>query len=183
MKFLIALLLTSWVMVSTVQAENLCAYSKDQITGGGGFPWPWNKELKFPWVKLQGTWETSSDDCSALFHFDVAPANPNTGERFIKIMQINPATCAVVAKGVGQESGRVVKALMVGNNKKFELTIRAFSEEDVRTSGGFFVDPKNGKFRVVLSLYPRDSWTKQISYEMDRIQAGKDPACEKSSMH
>jgi hypothetical protein len=178
-KSLLTLLMVAMFSMAAM-GQSQCAYSKDQLTGGGGVPWPWSLEAKFQWAKLSGVWGTTSNQCDSLFYFKSVVQNSTTAT--IEIVQYDPEDCKVIAHGNGVLVGKVMKAMMIGpHNRKYELTIRAFLEDDVRTSSDGMIEPKSTKFRVVLSLYPRARWEKQVSYEIEKLFSADQYSCEKNS--
>lgn len=101
-----------------------CAPANQGVIKGGTSPWPWGREMVFPWNDIDGVWQASTGGCSSLFTFKVV--NEAGGVRYVSISQYDPKQCKEIARGMGTETGKVVHAVLTGANGSFEMTIHAF---------------------------------------------------------
>jgi hypothetical protein len=85
-------------------------------------PWPWAKQLPFPWDNIEGTWTESS----SLFTYSIEKVENSWGDRHVIVKQIDPNTGIIIAQGVGNENseGIVVAAMSGGEENQYLLTIR-----------------------------------------------------------
>ncbi|GIL18818.1 MAG: hypothetical protein BroJett040_25690 [Oligoflexia bacterium] len=184
MKSIILGLLFCLSLNSAYANENLCPSSRQAIHGGGGdlTPWPWGSEIRLPWARVHGLWQSMSGDCRTWFLFKVGKPNSN-GERIIKVIQYDPISCQVISSGVGYENKRVIYASMVGINGSFDLTVRAFAESDVIPSSRYAQeDPGSGKTTdpvVVIHMYPKGRWDNRVDYEVRKLQSTTEMLCRK----
>lgn len=163
MKLLAVILMVVMGWSQASQAVSSCRH-ESTITGGDDNPWPWGKEIIFPWLSIQGVWVPTEGDCNSLFVFRTR--STQTQNRVIHIMQYDPTTCEKLAWGAGIESDRIVRASMVTKDgKSFDVTVRAFDETSVNN---FFNSPLNRNV-VVMSMYPKGSWERRMSYPMQRV--------------
>ncbi|MBX3016246.1 MAG: hypothetical protein KF767_00030 [Bdellovibrionaceae bacterium] len=143
---------------------NSCRYDST-ISGGDDNPWPWGREILFPWLSIQGVWAPTDGTCNSLFVFRTK--NSQTENRVVHIMQYDPNTCEKLAWGAGVETDRVVRAAMVTKEgKSFDLTVRAFDENSVTSVATH--SPFNRNV-VVLSMYPKGNWERRMSYQMAKV--------------
>jgi hypothetical protein len=90
-------------------------------------PWPWEKELPFPWDNIEGIWGGIHDDETMVFSFEIIDSI--FGDRQIKVKQINPESMEVLAQGLGVENNNVLRAVMVGDSHKFRMSVRLIENE------------------------------------------------------
>jgi hypothetical protein len=160
---MIVLVVMAWGQVGHTAGAS-CRYDST-ITGGDDNPWPWGKEVVFPWLSIQGVWVPSEGDCSSLFIFRTK--NSQTENRVIHIMQYDPSTCEKLAWGAGVETEKVVRASMVTKDgKSFDLTVRAFDENSI--SGMLTLTPMKRNV-VLMSMYPKGNWERRLSYQMQKV--------------
>lgn len=86
-------------------------------------PWPWASTKPFPWNNIQGTWTEKSTEYTLSFQV----IKNSSGDKLIRINQIDSETGAIIARGLGSEnSSHVVVAAMTGGPlRHFTLTIRS----------------------------------------------------------
>lgn len=89
-------------------------------------PWPASVRLPFPWENIQGTWA----ERRAQFAFSFKVIENTSGEKHIKIRQLDTTTGEVVAQGLGLENSEkvVVAGMTAGHSKQYRLTIRALRD-------------------------------------------------------
>lgn len=98
--------------------------------GGDWVPWPFGAEQAFPWKDIQGLWKAEGEDFTAMYSLRVV-VEKDAGIRILKIKQLDPNTCKIVAAGVGTEEGMIVRAMMTGKEGvTFRVTFRAFDIAD-----------------------------------------------------
>jgi len=107
-----------------------CSAQGQSVLKGGTSPWPWGREMVFPWNDIDGVWQATASGCSSLFTFKVV--SDYGGSRYISISQYDPKQCREIARGVGTETGKVVHAVLTGTNGSFELTIHAFRQDSLK---------------------------------------------------
>jgi hypothetical protein len=155
--------------------DDVCISTSPKITGGSGVgAWPWGNEVDFPWTKIQGVWSTNDSSCSSLFIF-----KPLAGGQ-IEITQYDPNSCEVLATGKGKEStktGRVIKARMVKDGTSYDVTIRAFENQDSRTNKKAIFDGSDDSLAIVVSLYPSGKWHKQSNFTIKKVQNSTRMVC------
>ncbi len=109
--------------ISTPQAISDIAYDHP-------VPWPWGYEQPFPWTDIQGIWQVTDGDFFSYFAMKVVRIK-STGERQLLVRQIDARTCDTIAKGVGYEMDRVVRAQMTTlQGGAYRLALHAFSTQD-----------------------------------------------------
>lgn len=111
----------------------VCSASNESVIKGGISPWPWGREMVFPWSDIDGVWQASTGGCSSLFTFKVVN-QVGTNTRLVSISQYDPKQCREIARGVGTETNKVVHAVLTGLNGSFELTIHAFKQENLKSN-------------------------------------------------
>jgi hypothetical protein len=85
-------------------------------------PWPWEKELPFPWDNIEGTWGGVYDGETMVFSFKIIDSG--TGHRQIRVKQINPENMTVTARGLGVEYNNVLRATVVGDGHEYRMSVR-----------------------------------------------------------
>lgn len=187
MKFVIIFASVLLSLNIVLAQENLCPTSRQAIHGGAGgdsTPWPWGSEIRLPWTRVHGLWQSLSGDCRTLFLFKVGKPN-SRGERIIKVVQYDPVACQVISSGVGYENNKVIYASMVGKNGNFDLTVRAFAETDINPAANhdqYTTIPNVGKSQepvVVIHMYPKGQWEARIDYEVRKLQNTTEMVCQK----
>jgi hypothetical protein len=130
------------------------------MTGDHFVPWPWGLEMPFPWSFVQGVWMAEYGNFKSYFSFRVV--RESNGLNQLVAEQIDPRTCTVIARGVGFESGRTVRAQMTGAaGSVYRVSLRAFSEKSVPVEVG--QQPIYGQY-VVLSMMPFDTDAKNTMH-------------------
>lgn len=116
--FILALFLTTIGMLPTSFTAETC-YAQIR-------PWPRASTMPFPWNNIQGTWTEKKTEYTLSFQV----IRNSSGERLIKINQLNSKTGESIAWGIGSEnSDRVVVAAMTGGPRgQFILTVRSLQD-------------------------------------------------------
>lgn len=145
--------------------------------------WPWGSEIPFPWKGIQGVWVAEIDGCASYFTFKVVK-NEGETDRILRVFQVNPVTCAVLAKGVGYGENKVVTAVMVKSAPKrgsYELKVHAFKEVDVKSEQHSrktdFIAASNRNV-TVLTINPMGRPKDLVSYKLYKVQADTSLVCE-----
>lgn len=107
------------------QAENV-------IQRDPGDAFPWGAEIPFPWEGIQGTWMTQINGQVQYFSFNVIKYTDGANQ--LQVHQYGPADCYLLAHGKGYEQNRVVRAIMVGDQGTFNLTVHVFRQADIKSS-------------------------------------------------
>jgi len=159
---MMALTLVSGVVLKSVPAEA----KKVVRTSDHTIPWPWGAEMPFPWTFVQGIWLAENDTFKSYFTFRVVRSKPGSINQ-LEVQEVDPATCEIIARGVGFEENRVVRAQMIARHGNvYRLALRSFSTQSIpRQPAG--AKPVNGQY-VVLSVLPMDS-SASISVPMTQI--------------
>jgi len=151
----------------------------NEVPTGGPIIWPWGQEIIFPWSGIQGIWQVSGSNCSTLFMFRLIQQTAT--ERVLDITEYDPSLCAVVARGKGIESNRVVRAVLAGANGSFEMTIHAFKQSGVIAQSSLRLksdDISTGTV-VAMKIYPLGGKpTKRATYKIDRLEKNPAMLCE-----
>lgn len=93
-------------------------------------PWPFGRELEFPWGDIQGLWKAQGEGFATYFSLRVT-VEKEAGVRILKIKQLDVATCRTVSTGVGIEQDSIVRAQMTAKEgRTFRVSFRAFDLED-----------------------------------------------------
>lgn len=168
-------------------SDRTCVANGQKIQDGY-FPFPFSSEIEFPWRRIQGTWSISDSDCATRFVF-TRSRERGAGESgsVLRIVQYDPASCTILARGLGTESPdspRVIRATMTGSGRTYSMTVRAFNESDVRDgrltsesagqSSASGIEPHQveaqaAKSVVVVSLFPRGQWKRQVSFAVTKL--------------
>lgn len=149
-------------------------YSGTVIQRDPGDAFPWGNELPFPWRGIQGTWQTSIDGCAAYFSFK--PVKTTSGVNQLQVIQYNPNTCAVVARGVGFEGTRVVSAVLTDNRRHdFNVTVHVFNRADLRS--GNMIAFAAAKTVTVMNISPLGSAEDLTSHELEKISTDPKGIC------
>jgi hypothetical protein len=152
--------------------------SSSAAFAGGVDPFPFGKEIKFPWKMLPGTWSVEDSSTDNVFNFKVS--TNSKGDKEVQIMLVNPNYCYVIAQGKGVLNGKYISAQMVSNGKTFNLTVHAFNSADVtgtnintnlRSSG------TSDKVVMALTIYKVGDMEHRSSYEITKIGALTDSVC------
>lgn len=183
--FAIIVVMSSSFSFANSFLPNMCL-NEPSPTGGDLIPWPWGSEIRFPWARIQGVWAPlSNGDCGSYFIFQKS-AELIDGKKVVRITQYDPQTCQKLSSGLGIESNRVIRALMSSSKKSFELSIRAFDTsvvEKLKTNTAVVSENAAigrsyvAKSVIVISLYPRDKFDKNSSYQLEKIQSTPDLIC------
>jgi hypothetical protein len=118
-------------------------------------PWPWEKELPFPWDNIEGIWGGIHDDAAMIFSFEII--DNDSGDRQIKVKEINPETMEIIASGLGVENNNVLRAVMVGRKHRFRMSVRLIENE-------YCLDNKQYTMITIESM-GRESYIFQFSVE------------------
>lgn len=125
--FLIFIASTSTVWAQAYgQSGGLITMSDDRWTH-----WPWRLAQPFPWSDIQGTWRVEESDYVSYFVFKKF-VQPNKKVLQIRVKQIDPNNCMVIASGVGIEKGGFIYAQMTSNTGNiFRLNLSAFKRSEL----------------------------------------------------
>jgi hypothetical protein len=156
---------------STCPIESKTAGSE---LGGDFTPFPWGKEISIGHSALQGVWAPTSITCGTYFVFELTKSN-SINQRIVEVKQFDPETCDILSSGIGYESDRIFYVSMVGKTgRSFDLTVRAFNRKDLKSEadmgGGDQIDFHFSRRPfVVATLYPRQKWSRRISYPLAKV--------------
>jgi hypothetical protein len=153
---------------------------------GGVDPFPFGKEIKFPWKSLPGTWQVAGFTSESLFGFKI---NTNaSGDKDVDInlvLRSNP--CTAIAHGKGVLNGKFITAQMVSEGRAFNLTIHAFNSSDVsgvnvNQGDTYNTSPlrsgtTNDKVVMALTVFPIGEPDQRSAFEISRIAYFKTPVC------
>ncbi|MFZ4404444.1 MAG: hypothetical protein ACOYOK_10115 [Pseudobdellovibrionaceae bacterium] len=129
-------------------------------------PWPWSLTQPFPWTSVHGMWRTNSRDFDYLYSLKVVNEK-STGERYVRVQQIDVTTCEVVAEGVGYQNRKVLRGVMNGRAGNYRFALRAFRIKD---SPAPPVGRIVGDYVMVMSLIALDSTvTKTVHVQIGKI--------------
>lgn len=121
-------ILSILLLFSTAQAGNFY---------GGETPFPWGREILFPWRQIEGNWNVEKDSTQSRFSFDVVH-NHEDGVRVVHVaMYDEQGQVYARGSGVAGQDARIVRAIMssvTGNT--FLLFVRAFRDSKTCRSGG-----------------------------------------------
>jgi hypothetical protein len=111
MKRLLKTTLATLLMGLSLYSATLIA-SPIAKAGGQDSPFPLDFPLPFPWSSIEGMWSIESGDQEALFSFEVQ--NDCQNHQILKILEMDPRSGAVVARGIGNyiSSTKQVYAIM-----------------------------------------------------------------------
>lgn len=126
------------------------------ITRDDTIPWPWGKELPFPWTFAQGVWLVEYKDFSTYFSFRVVRSAGGLNQ--LEVTQIDPTTCEQTSAGVGVEQDRLVRAQMQSRyGHTYRILLRSFDEKQVAASQvEVGAKPVNGQY-MVMTIIPFDT--------------------------
>lgn len=91
-------------------------------------PFPLEAQLPFPWATIEGMWEANLNGVSALYSFQVQTDGDE--RKVLKVIQLDPATYAVIAEGTGISStdDKKMTAAMKAQGGAYLLSIRAYKD-------------------------------------------------------
>lgn len=160
--FIAATFMVSGVSLAKVSRDNARPSGTDPV------PWPWGAEAPFPWTFVQGTWLAENETVRTYFTFRVIRSK--SGINQLEVQEVNPSNCEVIARGVGYEQNRVVRAQMVSFNggAVYRLSLRSFSAQAIQSRVA--VKPVNGQY-VVLSVVPFEASPNSVSIPMTQISS------------
>lgn len=126
---------TGFIALETPDME----YRKDNV------PWPWGKEIEFPWREAHGTY--SMDINGQRIYISLRVIHPETLSNtayydkktplFVSIRLFDSVTCKTLATGRGFKSGHLVRAQFVNlvDNEVYVMSLHTFNEEVAKMSG------------------------------------------------
>lgn len=120
--FRLMILLSLWFVPSTGLSQ-------------GVDPWPFTKDLPFPWDNIEGLWESVHPNSKLLVSFNVTETD--YGGRLVQIRQLNLETLEVLAKGDAYENNRIVSGFLSTGDSVIRISLR-FAREKARRRA----DPK-----------------------------------------
>ncbi len=115
-----------------VSSGEQCEQDGNYFAGGDSFvPWPWGKEIAFPWNEMQGTWKVQTESLTVYFSFKIVGTTNEI--RQLQVTEHENRTCRVVASGSGYESNKVLRALLrsADSDTPSVFLIRGFRTADV----------------------------------------------------
>lgn len=179
--FLFAAILMMAGFSANAAVNNLsCRPTEGYSPEGGVVVWPWGQEILFPWNGIQGVWQVSEVSCSKLYIFKVIRQSA-TGEKIMSVTEYDPTVCKVSATGKGVESRKgVVRAIMTNRMGSFELTIHAFSQNDVklRLRSGFRAGSSTGPVFVMRMYQIGNRPSAKYTYRIEQIDRNPSMVCE-----
>lgn len=113
---------TVWLLLGIIFCPPLSSTAQAQVN-----PWPWEKELPFPWDNIEGIWGGIHDGETMLFSFEII-VNP-TGHRQIRVIEVDPETMEIIATGPGVENNNVLRAVLVGRKYRFKMSVRLIEND------------------------------------------------------
>ncbi len=136
MIFLCASLFSFYAQTST---PSLVDYRKDNV------PWPWGKEIEFPWREAQGTYSVDLNGEKIYISLRILRTNAAPDARsheqmmtlFVNIRLVNSETCQLIGIGRGFKKGNLIRAQFVNqlNNEVYVMSLHTFNEEVAKMSG------------------------------------------------
>lgn len=176
-----ALLLSLFVAVvfsNVASAQYQC--SSQTFSRGGSDPWPFGKELDFPWHGIQGTWMAEVDGCQRYFSIKtVKLKSSNTNERHLSIQEFDPYTCEVISRGPGYENDKIVRARMNGpSTGSYDIRIHVFNRADLRAKAGSRMSSSG---RTVYMMSMSNNWTENAqNVALTKIAGDVNALCERA---
>lgn len=169
-------LLAAVVFSNVASAQYQC--SAQPLGRGGSDPWPFGKELDFPWHGIQGTWMAEVNGCQSYFSIKTVKLNSKTEERHLSIQEFDPYTCEVISRGVGFERGKVVRARMSGlTTGTYDVRIHVFNRADLKVKAG---NRMSSGGRTVYMMSMSNSWTENSeNVALTKIGADVNALCER----
>lgn len=138
-----------------------------QVQDENTIPWPWGYEAPFPWSFVQGVWLAEHGDFRSFFSFRVV--SDKSGLQQLEVSQVDPESCEPLARGVGFEQNKIVRAQMTtADGTPYRVALRAFPEQMVNAVVGH--KPIHEQY-VVLSVYPFDQ-TKAVHMPITQVTVG-----------
>lgn len=168
---LLLMLTTSWAHGQYNYVRPMCyasATAKDDVR-----PWPWGSEIPFPWRGIEGTWVAEAGECFRFYAFEILK-NEADGERILNVRHFDPNTCHTYSTGIGYQQGKIVKAVMNGDEGAYELKVHVFKEADVKAREAkekgnctaSTVQPLASKNVTVMTTNPMGKPRKRLSYRL-----------------
>lgn len=135
-----------------------------QIQEDNTIPWPWGYEAPFPWTFVQGVWLAEHGEFRSYFQFRVV--SEKNGLQQLDVQQVDPQTCEPLARGVGFEQNKIVRAQMTSSTGAvYRVALRSFHERSVNAAVG--PKPIYNQY-VVLSVFPFDQ-TKAVHMPISQV--------------
>lgn len=133
------------------------------VVGGGGDDWviPLDSPLPFPWQEIEGIWKVESAKFSSLFSFEVQYDCDQ--RKILTVIQLEPGTRRVLAKGIGYMSvTREVRAAMSTNdNHSYILNVGAYSDTTTFPPRTF----------IALRVTSFTDWTRMATFRIQRVES------------
>jgi hypothetical protein len=170
-------LFVAFVFSNGARAQYQC--SAKTFSRGGSDPWPFGKELDFPWHGVQGTWMAEIKGCESYFSIKTVKLNSKTEERHLSIQEFDPYTCEVISRGVGFEKGKVVRARMSGlSTGTYDVRIHVFNRADLKGTTGSRMSSGG---RTVYMMSMSKSWTEKAeNVALTKIASDASALCERA---
>ncbi len=154
-----------------------CSPSSQTVIKGGSNPWPWGREMVFPWNDIDGVWQASTGGCSSLFTFKVI--NEAGGVRSIVISQYDPKQCKEISSGKGIQVGKIVHGALTGANGSFEFTIHSFRQDTLKAMNFRTVTESSLDSVVVMRMRKMGTGATQMAdFKMERLKKTPVMLCE-----
>lgn len=118
---------------------NLPPPGKFDPRGGPEVPFPMSITLPFPWGNIEGMWKVvTNDGTQILFSFSVE--TDKDGKQYLRVLQIDANTQAVLAEGVGIaiENDKLVRAAMQSkvSHSSYMLFVGSYKNQGQQALGG-----------------------------------------------
>jgi hypothetical protein len=174
-----AILVTLMSQISWGATDNagMCLPAGRNQIQRGGETWPWGMEVPFPWRGIQGIWMADVNGCSTYFTFKIVKNSAD--DKILQIHEVDPATCAAIAKGAGYEDARVVMAVMNGKNGPYNMEVHSFHEADVIEANNHeYSSSASNKVVTMMTVNPVSAPTQTGTYQLYKISTDPDDVCK-----
>lgn len=99
-----------------------------------------------------------------------------SGVNQLQVIQYDPTSCQIIAKGVGFEDTRVVRAVMRDQKQQtFNLTVHVFNRSDVRNGNMIAFAAKRV---TVMNISTLDNPSIRSSYELEKMSSEANGVCK-----
>lgn len=117
-------------------------YRKDNV------PWPWGKEIDFPWREAPGVYSILLEERKVFLSLNVVAGDAEPFSSFerakprpsyVKIHLTDAATCMTMGIGRGFKVGHLIRAQFVNqfDNEVYTISLHTFDEAVAKMSGVF----------------------------------------------
>ena len=112
-------------------------------------PWPWGKEIEFPWREAPGVYSIFLDEQPIYLRLNVVSSEPSEqpscktqlkpggGPSYVAIQLVDVATCSPIGVARGFKVGHLIRAQFVNqlDNEVYTISLHAFDESIAKMSG------------------------------------------------